>query len=114
MLAKAKLECKDLITTNDTALLSKVLSETGNHSLAIDLALSNNLTPAYALTRLYNIDKEEAATYLSALKPIHSLDLAQNLIACQMDLPQATCDQLIATGYSSQLVEMMLTVGDPV
>jgi hypothetical protein len=47
-------------------LLSKVLAELGHYNLAVDLALTHNLSPAYALTQLVYTknDTQEALKYL--------------------------------------------------
>lgn len=51
-LVKARLICKDIILSTDPDLLSKVLSEKGLFNLAVDLAILNNVSPAYALAQL--------------------------------------------------------------
>lgn len=55
-MVKARNICKEITLSTDPALLSKVLSEKGMYNLAADLAILNDLSPAYALTQLI-IDK---------------------------------------------------------
>ena len=64
MLCRAKLVCLDEMpsaaTSNDPHYLSKVLVELGKSDMAVELALANNVSPAFAiasqLDNLNNMD----------------------------------------------------------
>lgn len=53
LLVEARLYCKDLTTAQDPVLLSKVITEMGNFTLAIQLTMAHDLSPAYPLAQMY-------------------------------------------------------------
>lgn len=80
-----------MTTTDDPVLLHKVLAELEHYSIAVDLALSHNLSPAYALAHMIHHskrDSEDALRFLPKLKGYDVFELARNLIAFEVEVPE--------------------------
>lgn len=134
MICKAKLYCQkhmpSAAMSNDVGYLSKVLAELDQIDQAVELALSNDVSPAFAIaTKLDKLqnqdirdgeDEEEdqmrqakiddtVSRYLKRVKVEHLGELAQYLVSLRVSFSEELTEKLIQQKQVSYVVGCYLS-----
>lgn len=100
LLTRARQECKNITGSTDPQELSQVLAEIDQFTLAVEMALSNDVCPAYAIAlQLHRKkDTDRAIGYIERLKAQECVSLARNLAALEIQIPSELVQKMISLG----------------